>query len=754
MAVLLAGGFSLSQRLSINTDMTAVLPENRLTPVVDRAVVELSEDFQRRISIVVSGDEAALSIVSESLRARLATLKDVELLPDQDAFALTLIEELLPYRFHLLSKNQQAFLDTAGTDELVERALRALYGVASPRLLEFSKDPFSLHQQTFMMLAPTPAEAERAFTVVSAELSENAFALSEHDRILQAVDSAVDGALADARSIIGVNAALQFDRSGVFFFAVDAAKRSKSDITLISTLSSIAIVMLLLFVFRNLGATLLPLLSIVFGISFGVVITHWLFGELHIFTIIFGVGLIGVVIDYSLHFLYHRSSSTTGAGRLHTALALSAATSVIGYGALYFSQLTVLKTVAVFAVSGIAMSWLTVLALGPYFKAKVPRQFQFVNTLRRFLGRGLSRVPGALIILPIAALSALAAYQVLSHTYRDDAAVFFAPDAEILASERRASAYTRDFEPGRFIVITGQDEDEVYRRHAALLELVASNTSLGDEDLLSLLDWVPPASEQKANYARQARLYGPQSALDEVYRRLGLVSGAQEIRREYREAEDRYLTPAGLLELIGPGLPRSYWKDPRGIVSFVLLRKGADVEALDQLLAQNKDLTYINVLARTGRALKEQRESSARLIVLAFVMAGALLVLVYRDLRAFALISVPALSCLCTLSVLLGFGREVNLFHVMTCFLILGFGMDYMIFARQMLRDSDRALQAIVLSWVSSQLSFGLLGMSNIGMVASFGEALFLGNTGNLLGVLFYTALQERSQCLVRLHEE
>ena len=51
----------------------------------------------------------------------------------------------------------------------------------------------------------------------------------------------------------------------------------------------------------------------------------------------------------------------------------------------------------------------------------------------------------------------------------------------------------------------------------------------------------------------------------------------------------------------------------------------------------------------------------------------------------------------------------------------------------------DTTLQAIFLSALTSLLSFGLLGLSAIPVVAAFGITLLIGNSFNLLGAIVYS---------------
>jgi len=88
------------------------------------------------------------------------------------------------------------------------------------------------------------------------------------------------------------------------------------------------------------------------------------------------------------------------------------------------------------------------------------------------------------------------------------------------------------------------------------------------------------------------------------------------------------------------------------------------------------------------------------------------------------------------------FNFDLNLFHVMALFLVLGFGMDYTIFSKEMREQQDITLEAILLSACTSLLSFGLLSLSSIPVVASFGMTLLIGNIFNLLGAFIFARSQ------------
>jgi predicted exporter len=67
-------------------------------------------------------------------------------------------------------------------------------------------------------------------------------------------------------------------------------------------------------------------------------------------------------------------------------------------------------------------------------------------------------------------------------------------------------------------------------------------------------------------------------------------------------------------------------------------------------------------------------------------------------------------------------GVSLQLFHVLALMLLLGIGVDYGIFFQEhSLRRDPTAWLATVLSALSTQLSFGLLGLSQTPALRAFG---------------------------------
>jgi predicted exporter len=722
---------------------------------------QLSQNIQNRIILLVSGsDQDAVIDASEELRESLIGLRndqntwlnaiDFQVIDDNETVAQDLIEKLKPYRFKLLTKQQRNALKSNSNAQIVASAESRLYDLAGDgQLYSFTEDPLAWHSDFLVHLFES-IDAQTASTignsthsVISLTANQAQMNLRQQEQLLEVLDTTTKN--------ITDNYDVSIDRSGVFFFAIDAASKSKQDIGLITTGSGVGVILLLLIAFRSIRSFVLPVVSIALGVGIAFLTLHLVYGKVHVLTIVFGASLIGIVVDYSLHYFYHQASgknSTADSRVLHRALLLSLLTSLIGYSALGFSSLEALQKVALFSCVGLVVAWLSVVSVGELLARKpVNIDNYYLPRLERFCSRAIAqlntRVWLALALLLIGA--ALWASLKLA-IFSDDPRLFYTASKQLVASEGAVAKVANDFEPGRYLSVSGNNIDEVYAHTESLFQAVDADPRLRREDLVSIVDWVPSPAKQTQDYAGLGRLYAntEDDSLNQFYTDVSNPDALVTLREQFSNAGNRVLSPAAILDMLGQSAPPIWFETKDQITNFVLVRKGVDHQAL-QDVARTSDTVYVNTLADTTLSLRQQRTDASKLLLLAYLLVAGLIFLRYRSLCAGSMLLVPLVSSAAVVTICFLLGVWLNLFHVMALFLVLGFGMDYTIFVREF--DEQRAvtLQAILLSAMTSLLSFGLLALSSIPVAQAFGSTLLIGNCFNLIGVFVYSLVHSPS---------
>jgi predicted exporter len=737
-----------AQHIRIETNLNDLNPTKVSDQGLKFATDTLSQDISHRFIVVIkSQNRSAVVNAVQQMQSQLSKI-DNFLVISNESIQSTYLSAVSPYRFNLLSDTQRQRLIQSDIYKLANDATRKLYQLGDGvRLIPFEEDPLgwfsdylltSFGNLSFAQENPnqtTLSEHDSAipfesFSVAITQYPEN---MAQQQNLYQSIKN--------IESQISEEFQVTILHSGMFFFVVDSAESAKADIQLIAIGSIAGVLILMLLVFRSLLPLFLSLSSIAIGVSFGVLVSTLVFGSIHILTIVFGASLIGIVVDYSLHYFYHFLSrehptehSIEHTKTLQRAMMLSVITSLIGYGALGLSDLTILKKVALFSCSGLVMAWLSVIILGPWVTRRpiIARQALLKsiigNSQKVFAGYPRVLISFGLILACVGGIF----LSTNTVNINDDPRKFFNVSPALLAQEQQVASLTEVYEPARYLVVRGQTSEQIFQT----LDVFYSELGAESQSVASALDWIPAPSTQNQDYALQNKLYMEDGATDVFFKRLGLsTSQSNTIKTAYIDSKNRSLDFPTLMKIL-PSLPPLWVEYDSGIFSFVLIRKNTNLERIE-LASQNiPNIHYVNTLADATEGLKAQRVIGSKLLVLAYGLIALMLALYYRTLSAVLLLLIPLVASVITLSAVSALGQPITVFHIMALFLVLGLGMDYIIFAKEMTNQQAITQQAILLSAVTSLLSFGLLAFSSMPIVQAFGSTILIGNSINFIAAI------------------
>lgn len=741
---ILSGLLAVRDGVRVDTDLKSLSPAITRDKVINESLDKMSRIAASQFTLVVThADADELEDASDALRLLIEENADVVQYVDRTTVLEDYLAGLSQQPFSFLTESAQTALQTHSDEQLTRAAMARLYGSSGNlRLLPVQQDPMGYASdfalQAVDLLGGAANDEATAATIAGAPVYYIAHNLTLVSNVLdmnsqaqaQAVVSKLEAEL--ARQYPGT----EFLHSGIFFFAADAAQSSKKDISLITTGSALGVILLVLLVFRNIKALFLPVLSILSGTLFAFLICQSLFGAIHIFTLIFGASLIGVVIDYSLHFFYFHSHKThTLNVHLQRALMLSLFTSLIGYSALSWSGLEALKQVALFSGLGLIFSWLVVVTLGPLLARDITIHDRWLNASVDSTLLAFSKIKTSLWILGLAAtglvLLFLSGFQLSSD---DRPRALFSPNPLLVQQEQTVSRLVSSTEPGSFVLVRAESAQRVYE----LIESLEQQLPATSNKLVGVHHFFPSPEKSTQAYQLNHRLYGEEGlALTFMEEQNFSPQVIDALTAHYARGEPQWLAPTSFFARHQEQLP-PLWVEHDGTIStFLLIPKTLDLQLLKAAANEIDGVFYISAMEETSTALGQLRHSALWLLLLAFALVVLLMLLRFRSLRlSLAILCVPVCAVVGTLLCLGALGVSMTLFHVMALFLVLGLGMDYVIFVIEIEGHTQQTLSAIVLSAVTSLLSFGLLAASDLPAVSGFGLSVLIGNTLNLFGSL------------------
>ena len=113
------------------------------------------------------------------------------------------------------------------------------------------------------------------------------------------------------------------------------------------------------------------------------------------------------------------------------------------------------------------------------------------------------------------------------------------------------------------------------------------------------------------------------------------------------------------------------------------------------------------------------------LFSIAFVLILVLLMIMFGLRKGFRMALAPYSMLVVTICASWIFGLKIDFFYAVGMVLVVGLGLDYIVFACEGGRGSSR--KAILMSFITTELSFGTLLFSSFKPVHIFGLSVFVG---------------------------
>ncbi|WP_227369944.1 MMPL family transporter [Halomonas sp. M20] len=725
LVCILGLGWLVRDGLPVDTRLTAMLPEDHQSPLIEQANGQLGRGFEDRFVLLLSS-----SNLKADTRTLASTLSDADkaenhgtpLLAEIDWRDTDLIDSdprqaLDRYRYRLLTPELQQIIDQGGSESLIEPALRNLFsptGQPDP-----VADPFGLLERWLEARDGSPVQARDGLLTVTLQGSTHALLI---------------GDLAGSPYDIGAQQAMtrileEFERehpqatllrSGLIFHAAAGARQAKREITTIGLGAFIGLVTILLLVFRSPRVLAQMMLPLACGLLLALPVTIMLFGRLHLMTLAFGASLIGIAIDYALHLQCDRAvhGRNFRLGRLLPGLTLGLASSLLAYLAQTLTPMPGLRQMATFAALGLLGAWLSVVLWLPCMRLPSPaatRRLADMLWRRTTPRRGLTP---KIALLGLLICGALIGWQLTS----DDSLRLLNPSPKALLDQERQVQQALGSDTGnRYLLVTATDEGALLNRLAALGGTLDDWIDEGVPlRITNLADSVPPPRVQQENLSRVKRLY--EQPLDALVRQAGL--DARVIERARTRLDDVPVLDVAtwLASPLGTSQQRLWLSQPETqdstLVAAALLLQftGEDDQApaleqrLQTLAADDDDVIYVNRVARIGELLGQLRKNIVWWVAAAVAALSLLLTWRYgRD--TWRVLTPPLGALLGTLSLFALAGIPLNVFSQLGLLLVLGIGLDAGIFSVEHSRRASTWL-AISLSTLTSLLAFGLLAFS------------------------------------------
>ena len=442
------------------------------------------------------------------------------------------------------------------------------------------------------------------------------------------------------------------------------------------------------------------LLPALFGLACGVAATMAIRGSIHILSAVVSTSLIGLMLDYAVHWLganIARRIEARSIKSMRNILLLGFFITAGGYFVFLFSPFFLLKEIAIFAIAALAGAFcfsyfaLPLLLEGAEFRPAPV----FAKALELY-AKALYKINLSLKAL-ILVCAALLAFLYLKMELKDDVSEYASLDKNLIAMNAKLASIGGS----SFDLIVGNDASAV-AKEAVARGLADSYTGA------PILD---PATQSFikqsfANYDRSAFL------------NLGLS-------RELVDANFAKIADAPILSYEQAKSSVLFAAMPSIDPHIAFLRGVRDKAAVSELAAQMGTL-HLNMRSAISEAFSQIKINALYLKCAAYALALALLWAFFGARTAWLIVICVFATNLAVLALLSAFGVSVNIFAIFALILSGAVGIDYMIFANNDKMALSDKIFGITLASLTSIISFFTLALSSTKAVALFGLCVSL----------------------------
>lgn len=461
------------------------------------------------------------------------------------------------------------------------------------------------------------------------------------------------------------------------------AAKSTVEINLICLFSTLALIILCKLYFKTFKILLPIILSIIFGFLSGYCAASAIFENLHVLTFVFSTSLIGISLDYSLHYFLTRDEKG-----FFKSLTNSMLTTVTAFSILYFSNIEIIKQISVFTSFGLFGVYLFVIIILPLFDFEIKtNNFHEIN-LKKF-----KKVIYIFVALTIFTMN-------IRVTFDNNIKNLYTPQKSLLTAE---TLYQKVFNiPARhFILISGENIDEILTQE----EEITTKLSKKNINTIALSNFIPSSKTQKQNQKLILKLY------DKNLNNYAKFLDKNTIQKLKNDNDLKIYNPSDF------PLNKKFMLDEN--TTFIITENYIKLDGSETINIAD-DISQILIHSQGGCML---------LFPFVFVILFVFLCMTYNFKNAIKIILPPLCGALFALGIVSCL-QSINLFHIIALFLIIGFSLDYAIFRLNGTKNSN---DAILISCISTAFSFLLLSFTSFKLISSLGLILFLGITSSYI---------------------
>lgn len=505
--------------------------------------------------------------------------------------------------------------------------------------------------------------------------------------------------------------------SGGAIYSALGKKTGESQSLYMSVISLGLTALLLLFVFRKFAILNLGLVAI-FGLSAGLASSFLFFDSIHIISIILSSSLIGLMYDFTIHWLSFntKTSSILPIKNMLKIFLIGLFITTSGYAIFLFAPLNILQETAIFSIFALIGAFFCTYFLLPTIFEN--RQIQasrvtlkFINGYEFIIKKIVSFLHVKSYITLLILFGIILLYTVSSLKFTDSIRSYASTPKLWLDQAKEISRLTNIKPQTKLLVVDSKDSitDEL-----ALLKALKSEKLISEYSAISSYILSPKEQEEVKKLFKN---FAKDEEILKIYTDIGFDKNL--VLKAFKSVQAiKILTPSEIVALKSFGTLKHFLSQKNG--SIIYLEKVSNPEKIS-MIASRYNGSFNDFIGSLNESFQNLKTLAVKLKLIAYVVAFLFLSIFFGVKKSFLMITFVLIPTFLTLFVLSLLGLHINIFAIFGLILASAIGIDYMIFALNHKLQITQKLFGIVLASFTTMISFSILATSSTGAVSVFG---------------------------------
>lgn len=640
--------------------------------------------------------------------------------------------------YKLATLDFHAYSEILQNDDFVKNAINNIFSPITARILPINSDFLNLAiDSSLLKNASVDFESGLIYT------THNNVKYYIAQGILSDKISSSDllAFIAEAKSYAKDNAAILLTSGGAIFSAV-GEERGNFEGLYMSVISLVLIGVLLYSAASSVHIFKL-IFIVIFGFLCGMAGSFAIFDTIQILSIVISTSLIGLVLDFSMHFLSLNYKRHLPISRLKKVLISGLLVAISGYAVFLLSQMQLLAQIAIIAIFTLIGAFVATYFLLPQMIAsplKPSRIFRLCLIKYILFLKKSSKI---WLIAPILLVMISIPFFAKSD-FSDNINDYYAPPKSLIEEAIEINKILQNTSTVQFIVIESLDSNDLIAKERSLGAILQERGLIEAYSGISSV-FLSPKEQNLAKIKLLDSIHKNESFLldlgfskSDIYSFIRQVESLKiidfnenlynifDIFKLYRfivqDKSDFADDSANEADFSDSAISSEF---PLKSIMFLKNPKIATIDSEINAILSAHNAKFIDFNASINSGFEAIKINAIMLKIGAFVVAFVILSLCFGvRLGAFMTLNVVFATIL-SLCVMVVCGVKINIFSIFGLILASVVGIDYMIFALH--KQKIPAILGIILASLTSIISFGIVATSHFGALSAFGFASALG---------------------------